>query len=325
MTNNDLISVIIPVYNVEKYLCRCLDSVINQTCKDLEIILVNDGSTDSSGKICDEYALKDNRIKVIHKQNGGVSSARNKGLDIATGDYIGFVDSDDYIESDMYEVLYKSLIENNTSVSCCDIFRLKKGKFVSTLNFPNEKKLSFNEVLNNKFHDLYNVDKLFDKNLIGNIRFNEKIPLGEDILFTYKVLQKTREIAFYKEAKYYYCNNPQSVTRTYVFKKEYINQILFYEELLKYCEKNNLKIGYKKYKNLQIYWIITFLSWIAIENPIKNKESLEVLVKYARKNLFYCLFNKFDIKSKCFLFLSCVNFNLASKIYRFVLKLKVIK
>ncbi|HJA50079.1 MAG TPA: glycosyltransferase, partial [Candidatus Fusicatenibacter intestinipullorum] len=91
------ISVIIPVYNVEKYLKRCLDSVINQTYKNLEIILIDDGSTDNSGKICDEYAQKDERIIVIHKENGGVSSARNKGLDICIGDYISFIDSDDWI------------------------------------------------------------------------------------------------------------------------------------------------------------------------------------------------------------------------------------
>ena len=101
------ISVIVPVYNVEKFIKRCLDSIINQTMRDLEIILVNDGSTDNSGKICDEYAQLDNRITVIHKENGGLSSARNTGLDVATGEWIAFVDSDDYIEKNMYEVLYE--------------------------------------------------------------------------------------------------------------------------------------------------------------------------------------------------------------------------
>ena len=99
MSNNPLITVIVPVYNVEKYLTRCVDSIINQTYKNLEIILVDDGSTDSSPAICDNYAKKDSRINVIHKQNNGASSARNAALDIASGDYIGFVDSDDYIKS----------------------------------------------------------------------------------------------------------------------------------------------------------------------------------------------------------------------------------
>ncbi|WP_413854238.1 glycosyltransferase family 2 protein [Candidatus Ruminimicrobium bovinum] len=324
--SNALISVIIPVYNVEKYLSRCIDSVINQTYKNLEIILIDDGSTDNSGKICDEYAIKDNRIKVIHKQNGGVSSARNIGLDVAKGNYIGFVDSDDYIENDMYEILYELLVRNQTDISCCNKFVLKKNKFVVSESFPTKDGiLSFDDVLNDSKHDFYIWNKLFNKNLIGNVRFNEQLTLGEDLLFTYQVLQKIRNIAFYKEAKYYYCDNSNSITRIRVFKKEYINQILFYEKLLNYCEKNKLKIGYKKYKHLQINWIINFLSWIARETPIRNKESLELLLKYARKNLFYFMFGKFGIKSKIFLIVSCLNFNLASNIYKLMLKLKVIK
>ena len=99
----ELISVIVPVYNVESYLEKCIESIQNQSYKSLEIILVNDGSTDSSGDICDKYAAHDKRIKVIHKKNGGLSSARNAGLEVANGDYIAFVDSDDYIEITMYE------------------------------------------------------------------------------------------------------------------------------------------------------------------------------------------------------------------------------
>ena len=108
-----LISIIVPIYNVELYLEKCIESIINQTYKNLEIILVDDGSTDSCGKICDEYAKKDNRIKVIHKINGGLSDARNKGMEIAKGKYIGFVDGDDYVASDMYETLYKFSVKNS--------------------------------------------------------------------------------------------------------------------------------------------------------------------------------------------------------------------
>ena len=114
-----LISVIIPVYKVEKYLDRCLESIVNQTYKNLEIILIDDGSPDNCPAICDEYAQKDSRIKVIHKANGGVSSARNKGIDVATGDYIGFVDSDDWIEPDMYETLIKNAEQYNSDISRC--------------------------------------------------------------------------------------------------------------------------------------------------------------------------------------------------------------
>ena len=114
------ISIIIPIYNVEQYLPQCLDSIINQTYKNLEIILINDGSTDNSGKICDNYAKVDNRIHVFHKKNEGVTSARNLGLDKCTGDFIGFVDPDDFIELNMYEILYNEQQRTNADIVWCN-------------------------------------------------------------------------------------------------------------------------------------------------------------------------------------------------------------
>lgn len=114
------LSVILTVYNVEKYLKRCIDSIIKQTYKDFELILVDDGSIDNSSKICDKFCKQDKRIKVIHKENGGVSSARNAGLDIAEGDYISFIDSDDYIEVDMFKKLIQIMIENNADIAQCN-------------------------------------------------------------------------------------------------------------------------------------------------------------------------------------------------------------
>ena len=114
-----MISVIIPIYNVEKYLCRCLDSIISQSYKDLEIILVDDGSPDNSPSICDSYARNDNRIKVIHKTNGGLSAARNTGLKYAMGDFISFIDSDDYIEPKMYEILFNLITKFDSDISMC--------------------------------------------------------------------------------------------------------------------------------------------------------------------------------------------------------------
>lgn len=122
---NTLVSVIVPVYKVEKYLHRCIDSIINQTYKNLEIILVDDGSPDNCGKICDEYAEKDNRIKVIHKSNGGLSSARNAGLDVANGDYVYFVDSDDYIDTKLVEDNLNLAIEHDADMVCFNYFEVK--------------------------------------------------------------------------------------------------------------------------------------------------------------------------------------------------------
>ncbi|MBO7334370.1 MAG: glycosyltransferase, partial [Lachnospiraceae bacterium] len=120
----ELISVIVPVFEVEKYLKECIESILNQTYTNLEIILVDDGSPDKCGEICEEYAKTDNRIIVIHHENKGLSSARNRGLDIATGDYIGFVDSDDKIAPDMFEILLNNLKQYDADISICGFYRL---------------------------------------------------------------------------------------------------------------------------------------------------------------------------------------------------------
>ena len=207
----DLISVIVPVYKVEEYLCECLDSIINQTYKNLEIILVDDGSPDNCGKICDEYALKDSRIKVIHQQNGGLSAARNAGLDIANGDYIGFVDSDDYIELNMYEELYNSLNENNADMSACGIecFGLKNktesyGNRV--LNNPDFLKLLLKDEITS-----YAVNKLYKKKLFSDIRF----PAGkkfEDMAVLHLVAEKSSSTAATDKTFYNYRIRKNSIT-----------------------------------------------------------------------------------------------------------------
>ena len=145
----EFISVIVPVYNVEYYLKQCLDSIVNQTYRNLEIILVDDGSTDSSGDICDEYAQIDARIKVIHKENGGLSSARNAGLDVCTsgGELIAFVDSDDWLELDMFEVLYTNLKEKNVDIACvgyyqCYMNKIVKGNFCKGKLYSGENLIS---------------------------------------------------------------------------------------------------------------------------------------------------------------------------------------
>ena len=141
---NELISIIVPCYNSEKYLERCVYSLINQTIKNIEIILINDGSTDKTGELCEYYANLDKRIKVIHKKNEGVAYARNTGIDFATGKYIGFVDSDDFVELDMYEILYSAMISNDADISQCSYNRVE-GKKIIPIN-----KTQNNIILNNE-------------------------------------------------------------------------------------------------------------------------------------------------------------------------------
>jgi glycosyltransferase involved in cell wall biosynthesis len=145
------LSIIVPVYNVERYLNKCLDSILNQTFKDFELILVNDGSRDKSGEICDRYEKVDKRIKVIHKDNGGLSSARNAGLNIAEGDYIAFVDSDDFIHYRMYEILINTAIKKKSDITMCkymdafehEIYDLQGDKeLTNTIDFSNLEFLS---------------------------------------------------------------------------------------------------------------------------------------------------------------------------------------
>ena len=143
-----LISIIIPVYNVEEYIEQCIQSVINQTYKKLEIILIDDGSLDKSGKICDAYADRDKRIIVIHKENGGLSDARNKGIDIASGEYITFVDSDDYVEDSFIEDLYTTLINNNAEMSICNIIKVNdKGEKIENIGFAEDELVNGKKIL----------------------------------------------------------------------------------------------------------------------------------------------------------------------------------
>ena len=209
-----LISIIIPVYKVEKYLEKCIQSVINQTYENLQIILVDDGSPDNCGKICDEYAQKDHRIEVIHKSNGGLSDARNKGLEIAKGEYIGFIDSDDYIESDMYEVLYNLLKQYNAYVSICNFYTVSQGK-IAIKNAENGIK-EYNrieilkEVLLDNNIQSYAWNKLYKKELFDEIKY----PVGkkyEDIGTTFYLLEKCNKVVVTGKPEYYYINRQDSI------------------------------------------------------------------------------------------------------------------
>lgn len=212
--SNPLITLIVPVYKVEPYLKRCLDSIINQTYKNLEIILVDDGSPDNCGIICDEYASKDKRIKVIHKENGGLSSARNTGLDIAQGEYISFIDSDDTISIDMIEYLYKLLNKNDADISIC-LHTIVRGskRWISYKKIKEgviTGKECIKKLLYNDGVDTSAWAKLYKRTLFNKIRYpNGK--LFEDIATTYKLFIKATSIVLGKESKYNYILRDNSI------------------------------------------------------------------------------------------------------------------
>lgn len=209
------ISVIVPVYNVQAYLSRCLDSILAQTFRDIEIILVDDGSPDESGAICDEYAARDERVRVVHKKNGGLSDARNAGLDIAQGRWIGFVDSDDYIAPDMYEYLHSIAIREHAQIAMCDMYMFYDNGVVE--EHPND----FYDVVDNveaakivleaQVTSVTAVNKLYRSEVYENIRF----PFGktaEDAFVILDVLSKAERIVISNAQKYYYYRRAGSIT-----------------------------------------------------------------------------------------------------------------
>ncbi len=212
------ISIIVPVYNMEQFLQRCLDSILSQTFQDIEVILVNDGSTDNSGQICREYAGKDPRIVLIDKENGGLSSARNAGLDAAKGEYVGFVDSDDHIAPNMYQLLYENLVKYGADISICSFYfeygdgricHTKPGGICRCMN--NEE--AIRTLLSRKHFENYVCDKLYKKVLFDRIRFPEN-ELYEDIAVTYKLLDNSRAVIYQSEPKYYYVQRPGSIVNS---------------------------------------------------------------------------------------------------------------
>ncbi len=228
------ISVIVPVYNVEKYLFRCIDSLINQSLKDIEIILVNDGSPDGSRAICEKYLLEDKRIKLINKNNEGLGFARNSGLEIATGEFVAFVDSDDYVDLQMYEILYAKAKEMHSDVMYCGFNKVSDKLKVQPINEVSaaisfESHNDVEEVLLDmigtepscKIDNRYQMSVwrgIYSKLIIDQykIRFcSEREFISEDIIFHIDYLQKASKISFMPDALYFYCDNSDSLTRTY--------------------------------------------------------------------------------------------------------------
>lgn len=244
------VSVIVPVYKVEKYIDRCLQSIINQTLSDIEIILVEDGSPDNCKNICDEYVARDNRIKVIHKENGGLSSARNAGIEIAMGEYIAFADSDDYVDTTIYEKLYSACKKDNADTGLSGFYRVKNCKKIEPRPNPlggnvYANKSILNDVLVNmmgsepSYHRDNFVDVavwmgIYSRNLIidNNIKFcSERELISEDAIFCIDYMPYSRRLSIISDPLYYYCENIDSLTTTYRKDRFVKNKILYMEEL----------------------------------------------------------------------------------------------
>ena len=217
MNKDELISIIVPIYDVEKYLNRCIVSILNQTYKNFELILVDDGSNDQCPKICDEWAKKDGRISVIHKKNGGLSDARNAGIKVAEGEYIAFVDSDDWVSEFYLEYLRKALIENDCDIVECEIIRVSENvsgenesikKYDKASIYETEKALEY-LIADQRFHQ-YVWNKLYKRSVIQGILF-EKGKTNEDEFWTYQIFGNAKRVGKIEIPLYYYLYRDTSI------------------------------------------------------------------------------------------------------------------
>ena len=280
---DEKISVIVPVYNVEQYLERCVDSIINQTYKNLEIILVNDGSTDNSGQLCDELAKRDSRIKVIHKENGGLSDARNVGIDVAEAELIGFIDSDDYIDEDMYELLINNLKAANADLSMCGHYDVYNNVPESQVSDKKKWELSPQEaikmVMEAKILSVTAVNKLYKKSLFSELKF-EIGKIAEDAFIMIKLLDKCNKIVATNEKKYYYVHRENSIT-TQKFSLKFLNVIEAYEQ--------NKEIILEKYPELKevaqmrMNWAYFYvLDRLLLDKEYNDKKLENKLISYLK-------------------------------------------
>lgn len=253
---DEIISIIIPVYNVERYLKRCLDSVLMQTYSKLEIILVDDGSTDNSGVICDEYSCLDTRIKVIHKKNGGLSSARNEGMRHATGRFVAFLDSDDYIDPFMYETMLDVLMKTKSDMAICGInfvdengeeekrFQHVSGENRSTGNERNYICIEKEDIMKQlEERDLITVvqwNKLFYRNKLENCEYPEG-RYHEDVYVIHKELYECKRIVYLNNKFYYYVQRKNSIMHTET-KKMIQDAIDGYEERIAFFYQKNMLV-----------------------------------------------------------------------------------
>ena len=277
------ISVIVPVYNVEQYLERCVDSIINQTYTNLEIILVNDGSTDNSGKLCDELAKKDERIRVIHKENGGLSDARNRGIDEAESDLVGFIDSDDYIDNDMYEVLLRNLNDTDADLSMCALYDVYNNTPEEQVTNKEIWELSSEQaikmVMEAKILSVTAVNKLYRKSLFSNLKF-EVGKIAEDAFIMIKLLDKCEKIVATNEKKYYYVHRENSIT-TQKFSTKFLNVIEAYEQ-----NSNIILEKYPKLKDVaqtRMSWAYFYvLDRLLLDDNYNDKELENNLISYLK-------------------------------------------
>lgn len=311
------ISIVIPIYNVEKYLRKCLDSIKNQIYSNYEVLMVDDGSPDNCGTICDEYAKADNRFIALHKENGGVSSARNLGLEKSTGDYICFIDPDDYIDLNFLNVLVKSVDKTENRIAVCKYHRIEDNSYVpSNNNNDTSYKMSSTEfiaevLLENDLGGGVIWNKIFPATLAKKVKFDTNLNVGEDLKFLMSVLKEINEVIIIENKLYYSVYRNGSLSKTYKevnLKKE--------EELCKEI-LNSVKDSNEYLYKCAIKRYLSALSYLIVYS--NNYKDYKKEIKKGQK-LFYKIifFNRVRIKEKMYIFLKLF----FPKMYRYLKKVK---
>lgn len=277
-----LITVIVPVYKAEKYLRRCVKSIQNQSYENLEIILVDDGSPDSSGALCETLAGEDSRIRVIHKQNGGLSSARNAGLDAMTGDYVGFVDADDWVDSEMYQLLYEQLINCDAQISCCGIAVCDDETVHYCFNPQTDQNLILNTEealceLTYNFRITNSVcDKLYCAEIFKDLRMRTGV-LYEDAQVQPFCIARARRVCYMASAMYHYYMSPNSLLRG-AFSLQHLDILRASEERMElYAQQYPQALPYAQAAHVVICMDLIYKSRNASVWDDKRKELVRIV------------------------------------------------
>lgn len=291
MKTNPLISVIVPVYNVEKYLTKCVDSITNQTYKNLEIILVDDGSPDNCPILCDNFAKTDKRIKVIHKKNGGLSDARNVGIENATGEYITFVDSDDYLNNNLIKLLYDNMIQTNSNISICSFQEVRENDNLDiSAKQDAELEVFSDSSIMDQLYSKHHVEfvtawgKLYKKDIFKHVKY----PIGkinEDEFVCHHILSLCNKVCYTDAKCYYYLQRENSIMHQKYSKKNLDVFEAFYDRFVFFKEK---------YPNLAVLALYDFLSNIISRYYKFDKKYRKFLRKMFNKN--YNKINNFYLK-----------------------------
>ena len=310
-----LISVIVPVYNKEKELPACIDSLLNQVYQNFEIILSDDGSTDNSPAICDEYAAKDSRIRAIHKKNGGLGSARNAGLSICQGEYVSFCDSDDHVEPDFLSTLYANLAETDSDISICTLHPVdvrlgtEPPRETSSTRFVFERDEAIQNCLICKYYAGSCCVALFKRATLENLRFREDLAMMEDVPFTVAAMYQAHRVCYTRKELYNYMLYPNTLSRS-DFNERYLTLISACLGIIDFFKENNSYPQFKEYVDTRLVSCALAVIRKTRNNPEAIKKHAPAMAKIIRKHISLKVLKHQAVFGRISAILVCIHYRL---------------